>query len=204
MKPWDYFSRWVEEKRGITLHPCSLRSEPAALRHTPHSWLSDTSAEVINTKEAHGGSNIRGTKNYTTKHQLHNSASAARGAERWRGVRWDIGNILLMVSLGIGSLIKQLTHILVMDALIWYWTCWSGLKCLTRHWDNNKIFHSTTSLVGKTYFPVVRITSSYTKFWFTQTLLCTWHQRRKTVTGSSLTLRTNKATRRCVLIRDVV
>lgn len=59
-------SEW-RRKRGFTLHPCSLGSEPAGPRHTPHSWLSDTSVEVINTKETHRSSNIRGTKkNYTT------------------------------------------------------------------------------------------------------------------------------------------
>lgn len=67
---------------GLTLHPRSLGSEPTAVRHTPHSWLSDTSAKVINTKETRSSSNIRATKYYTTKHQF--AQMDFRGAKRRR------------------------------------------------------------------------------------------------------------------------
>lgn len=47
---------------GFTSHPCSLGSQPADLRHSPHSCLSDTGGEVIITKATHRVSDITGEK----------------------------------------------------------------------------------------------------------------------------------------------
>ncbi|KAM7389407.1 hypothetical protein PAMP_023388 [Pampus punctatissimus] len=80
----------LDEGGGFT-HPTPAvwDQSPQALRHTPHSWLSDTNGEMINTKETHGGSNIRGTKT-KIEHQLHKkdlsnrrSQTAARRLKPW-------------------------------------------------------------------------------------------------------------------------
>lgn len=99
-------SEWRLVVSGEGVHtqslPCSLGSEPVLLRHTPHSWLSDTSDEVIYTRDAqrlkYQKQKVTPLSNKSTK-GLQQPEELNNGG----GVRWELGNLSVMFSLCIGN-----------------------------------------------------------------------------------------------------